>query len=76
MAGKQISRMHPGTMAQSDGSAIMLHPPRVSQTRVVLEAYSAAGGANQEVVIENAGHVPYLDNLAEFDRVLHAHLSR
>jgi len=27
-------------------------------------------------VIEDAGHAPYLDNLPEFNRVLHAHLSR
>ncbi len=50
--------------------------PMVSQTRAVLDAYAAAGGAYQEVVIENAGHAPYLDNLPEFNRRLHAHLAR
>jgi pimeloyl-ACP methyl ester carboxylesterase len=50
--------------------------PMVSQTRAVLEAYAAAGGVYQEAVIENAGHAPYLDNLPEFNRLLHAHLCR
>jgi len=50
--------------------------PMLSQIRAVLGAYAAAGGACQEVVIEDAGHAPYLDNLPEFNRVLHAHLSR
>ena len=48
--------------------------PMLGQTRNVLERYAAAGGAYQEIVIEDAGHAPYLDNLEGFNRYLHAQL--
>lgn len=48
--------------------------PMVSQTRSWLESYVEAGGTYQEVVIDAAGHVPYIDSHEEFSRVLHAHL--
>lgn len=48
--------------------------PMVSQTRAWLERYTEAGGSYQEVVINDAGHVPYIDSHEEFSRVLHAHL--
>ncbi|HEY5114913.1 MAG TPA: alpha/beta hydrolase [Nakamurella sp.] len=40
--------------------------PMVTQTRGVLEAYAAAGGAYREVVIAEAGHSPFLEQPAEF----------
>lgn len=48
--------------------------PMVSQTRSWLGQYAEAGGSFEEVVIDDAGHVPYIDSPKEFSRVLHAHL--
>jgi len=48
--------------------------PMLGQTRALLDRYKAAGGTYREVVIENAGHAPFVENLAEVNRVLHAHL--
>lgn len=49
--------------------------PMVSQTRAVLEKYAAAGGRYQEVVIQDAGHVPFIDKPDEFNAVFRAHLN-
>jgi pimeloyl-ACP methyl ester carboxylesterase len=49
--------------------------PMVGQTRAVLEAYTAAGGAFQEVVIENTGHTPYIEKPDAFNKAFHAHLA-
>lgn len=48
--------------------------PMLAQTRAVLEAYQANGGAYQEVAIADAGHSPYLEKPAEFNAAFHAHL--
>ncbi|MCH1883780.1 alpha/beta hydrolase [Agrococcus sp. ARC_14] len=50
-------------------------PPQqmVAQTRAVLEAYAAAGGAYEEVVFENAGHSPHLEDPTRFATLLEAH---
>jgi pimeloyl-ACP methyl ester carboxylesterase len=42
----------------------------VSQTRAVLDAYAAAGGTYNEVVIADAGHSPHLEKPAEFGTAL------
>ncbi|RKS93135.1 pimeloyl-ACP methyl ester carboxylesterase [Microbacterium sp. AG790] len=42
----------------------------VSQTRDVLDAYRAAGGAVTELVFEGVGHAPHLERPAEFRRAL------
>ena len=36
------------------------------------EKYAAAGGAYREVVIQDAGHVPFIEKPEEFNAVLHA----
>jgi pimeloyl-ACP methyl ester carboxylesterase len=46
----------------------------VGQTRAVLEKYAAAGGEYQEVVIKDAGHLPFIEKPDEFDRAFHAHI--
>jgi hypothetical protein len=49
--------------------------PMVSQTRSVLVGYAAAGGRFREVVIEDAGHGPHLDQPAKFLAGLRDHLA-
>jgi pimeloyl-ACP methyl ester carboxylesterase len=48
------------------------HPPQpmVSQTRAVLDRYSAEGGTYAEVVIEDCGHSPHLEKPTEFTAAL------
>ena len=46
----------------------------LGQTRTVLEKYAAAGGSYKEVIIEDAGHLPFIEKSAEFNKVFHAHL--
>lgn len=48
--------------------------PMIGQTRAVLEKYAQAGGGYQEVVLEGAGHVPYVEKPDEFNAAFHAHL--
>ena len=49
--------------------------PMLEQIRAVLERYSAAGGSYSEIVIEDCGHVPFIEKPDEFDGALHAHLA-
>ncbi len=42
----------------------------VSQTRDVLDAYTAAGGEVTEITLEDTGHSPHLERPAEFRRAL------
>jgi len=49
--------------------------PMVAQTRSVLEKYAAVGGSYEEVVIEDAGHVPFLEKPQAFNEVFHRHLN-
>ena len=55
---------------------VELYPPQpmVDQTRAVLEKYAAAGGRYREVVIEDAGHMPYIEKPAQFNAVFHDHI--
>jgi pimeloyl-ACP methyl ester carboxylesterase len=46
----------------------------VSQTRAVLEKYTAAGGEYEDVVIADTGHSPYIEKPDEFNRAFHAHI--
>lgn len=48
--------------------------PMLGQTRSVLDRYTAAGGAYQEIVLADAGHGPYIDDLDNFNRYFHARL--
>jgi len=49
--------------------------PMLGQIRATLEKYTAAGGSYREVVIQDAGHVPFIEKPDEFNAVLHAHLA-
>ena len=48
--------------------------PMIGQTRLVLEKYAAAGGRYQEVVIQDAGHLPFIEKPGAFNEIFHAHL--
>ncbi|MCX6032630.1 MAG: alpha/beta hydrolase [Chloroflexi bacterium] len=56
------------------GKEIYPPQPMLGQTRAVLEKYAAAGGSYHEVVIQDAGHVPFIEKPEEFNPLLHAHL--
>lgn len=48
--------------------------PMLRQTRAVLDAYAEEGGQYREVVIDDAGHSPYIEKPEEFDEPFHAFL--
>jgi hypothetical protein len=48
--------------------------PMVGQTRAVLERYAAEGGSYKEVVINDAGHIPFIEKPAQFNLAFHAHI--
>ena len=48
--------------------------PMIQQTRAVLARYHAAGGAVNELELENCGHSPHLEYPAEFQRALLANI--
>jgi pimeloyl-ACP methyl ester carboxylesterase len=49
--------------------------PMLDQTRAVLDEYTNAGGSYEEVVIDDCGHVPYIEKPDDFNRVFHTRLS-
>ncbi len=49
--------------------------PMVSQVRDVLGRYRTEGGSYREVVIEDAGHTPYIEKPEAFQAAFHAHLA-
>jgi pimeloyl-ACP methyl ester carboxylesterase len=49
--------------------------PMLDQTRAVLDEYTNAGGSYEEVVIDDCGHVPYIEKPEEFNRVFHARIA-
>ena len=57
------------------GAEVAPSQPMVSQTRAVLEAYSAAGGSHTELVLDDCGHSPHLEQAEAFDAALTAHLA-
>lgn len=56
------------------GEEVFPPQPMVGQTRAVLGKYAAAGGKYQEVVIEDAGHLPFIEKPEEFNRAFHTHI--
>ena len=50
--------------------------PMLAQTRALLDGYAAAGGRYREVVIEDSGHGPQLDQPAGFRAALAEHLAQ
>jgi pimeloyl-ACP methyl ester carboxylesterase len=65
-----------GVIPNWPGMEVYPPQPMLGQIRHVLERYAAAGGSYREVVIENAGHAPFIEKPEEFNAVLHAHMQR
>jgi pimeloyl-ACP methyl ester carboxylesterase len=63
-----------GAIPDWPGEDIYPPQPMIRQTRAVLEKYKATGGSYQEVVIENAAHIPFIEKPDEFNRVFHSFL--
>jgi pimeloyl-ACP methyl ester carboxylesterase len=62
-----------GTIPDWPGMDVYPPQPMVSQTRTVLDAYTAAGGSYREMTIENAAHIPFLEQPEAFNELLHEH---
>jgi len=56
------------------GEDVFPPQPMIGQTSAVLEKYAAAGGSYEEVVIEDAGHLPFIEKPEEFNGAFHAHI--
>ena len=50
--------------------------PMLGQTRAVLDKYAAAGGSYQEVIIQDTGHIPFIEKPEEFNAVFHDQISK
>jgi len=50
--------------------------PLLAQTRATLDRYEAEGGSYREVVIEDSGHVAFIESPREFNAAFHAHIER
>lgn len=48
--------------------------PMLDQLRALLDCYTAEGGSYSEVIIDDAGHSPYLEKPTEFNAAFHAFL--
>ena len=57
------------------GEDVFPPQPMVSQTRAVLDKYAEAGGSYEEVVIADAGHLPFIEKPEEFNQAFHAHIA-
>lgn len=72
----------PGTLGSMglipNWPGLEVYPPQpmLGQIRDVLTKYAAAGGSYEEVVIDDAGHVPFIEKPEEFNALLHAHVGK
>ncbi len=65
-----------GLIPDWPGPEIFPPQPMIGQTRTVLQRYADAGGQFREIVIEETGHVPFLERPEAFNHVFHEHLLR
>jgi pimeloyl-ACP methyl ester carboxylesterase len=63
-----------GVIPGYPGEDVFPPQPMVTQTRTFLEKYAAAGGTFQEVVFEDCGHTPYIEQPARFNQLFHRHI--
>lgn len=64
-----------GLIPDWPGVEVFPPQPMLGQTRAVLEAYATAGGSYREVVIDDTGHVPFIEKPHEFNKVFRSHLN-
>jgi pimeloyl-ACP methyl ester carboxylesterase len=64
-----------GIIAGWPGKDIFPQQPMVAQIRMVLKAYEQANGRYREVIIDEAGHCPFIEKPKTFREVLLAFLS-
>jgi pimeloyl-ACP methyl ester carboxylesterase len=57
------------------GHEIFPPQPMLGQTRAFLERYAAAGGWYREVIIDDSGHLPWLEKPEAFNAAFHSHLT-
>ncbi|MCA9981273.1 MAG: alpha/beta hydrolase [Anaerolineales bacterium] len=50
--------------------------PMIDQIRAVLHQYTAHGGQAKEVMLPGLGHVPYIEDLEQFNTVFHPFLAK
>lgn len=58
------------------GKDVFPPQPMLAQTRAVLERYAATGGFYEEVVVDDSGHIPFLEKPDEFNQAFHTFLRR
>jgi pimeloyl-ACP methyl ester carboxylesterase len=63
-----------GLIPNWPGMEVYPPQPMVGQIRHVLDKYAAAGGRYQEIVIQDAGHAPFIERPDEFNALLHQHI--
>ena len=81
LAVSDTSASDPGTLGAMGlipgwpGAEIYPSQPMLGQIRAVLDKYAAGGGSYQEIVLEEAGHAPYLEQLEAFNEAFHEHIN-
>jgi pimeloyl-ACP methyl ester carboxylesterase len=81
LAVSDTAASDPGTLGSMGlipnwpGMEVYAPQPMLGQIRHVLEGYAVAGGSYKEVVIEDAGHAPFVEKPEEFNTLLHAHIA-
>jgi pimeloyl-ACP methyl ester carboxylesterase len=63
-----------GLMPNWPGMDVYPPQPMLGQICHVLDNYAAAGGSYREVIIEDAGHVPFIERPEAFNKILHEHI--
>jgi pimeloyl-ACP methyl ester carboxylesterase len=58
------------------GEAVYPPQPMVSQIRRTLERYAESGGSFEEVVIDDSGHIPFIEKPDAFNAIFHEFLAR
>jgi pimeloyl-ACP methyl ester carboxylesterase len=64
-----------GAIPGHPGKEICPPQPMIGQTRSVLDRYAESGGRYQEVVLDDCGHTPCIEQPSEFNAAFHRHLA-
>lgn len=59
-----------GLMPNWPGDEVFPPQPMIGQIRAVLDAYEQAGGSTEEIIIDDTGHVPFIEKPDEFNAIL------